>query len=156
MIFSLGFLGLILTFYFFRKPNVKFFSFITFFNRKEKLTDAGAKLYVIFCIVIIAGLLIGKSSKGTEPVNGSGIKEQSSSMISDTEGAKPNYKNMGVRDASYAALSELKARYAGTHSEQLITDCSSLITEAEIEKNLDVVGLRWRNARDYCVSFAKS
>lgn len=156
MIFSLGFLGLMLTFYFCRKPNIKFFSFITFFNRKEKLTDTGAKLYVIFCIIIIAGLVIGKSSRGPGHINAGGIAEHSPSVLDNTENSTPNYKNLGARDASYAALAQLKARYAGTHSEGVVTDCSGMIRDAEGEQNSDVNGLMWRNARDYCVGFAKN
>lgn len=156
MIFSLGFLGLMLTFSFCRKPDVNFFSFITFFNRKEKLTDIGAKLYVVFCIMIIAGLMIGRISRGPEHADTGGIADQSSSVIDTTENSSLDYKKLGARDASYAALAQLKARYAGTPSEGVITDCSGMIRDAEGEQNSDVSGLVWRNARDYCVGFAQN
>jgi hypothetical protein len=44
---QLGFLGMILTIAMCRKPGVKFFSRISVFNRKEKLTQTGATLLLI-------------------------------------------------------------------------------------------------------------
>src|SRR5471030_530438 len=60
----------------YRRPGVKFASFITIFNRKEKLTEAGAKLYLVFFFLLVSGLAFsiispsdfGNYEKRTEPV----------------------------------------------------------------------------------------
>jgi Na+-transporting methylmalonyl-CoA/oxaloacetate decarboxylase gamma subunit len=41
-----------------RQPNVKFLSFITVFNRKQKLTPVGAKLYVVFSVLFLIGIVL--------------------------------------------------------------------------------------------------
>ena len=38
-----------------RRPGVPFWSFISFTNRKTKLTDTGGKLYIAVCLLIMAG-----------------------------------------------------------------------------------------------------
>lgn len=61
-----GFLGVALVVAFCRQPNVKFFSPVTVFNRRQKLNAAGANLYVAFLVVAIVGialkLFVGTSS----------------------------------------------------------------------------------------------
>lgn len=53
-----GVVGGILVCAFCRQPNVKFFSPVTLFNRKQKLTPIGARLYVVFLVVILAGFAL--------------------------------------------------------------------------------------------------
>jgi uncharacterized protein YecT (DUF1311 family) len=50
-----GFLGAMLVVVLCRQPNVRFYSLVTVFNRKTKLTEAGAKLYVVFLIIAAIG-----------------------------------------------------------------------------------------------------
>ncbi|CAG9183225.1 lysozyme inhibitor LprI family protein [Cupriavidus pinatubonensis] len=50
-----GVVGAVLVCALCRQPSVKFFSPVTVFNRKQKLTPIGAKLYVLFLVVILAG-----------------------------------------------------------------------------------------------------
>lgn len=56
LISLVGFLGAALVVAFCRQPNVKFFSPVTVFNRKQKLNAAGANLYVAFLAVAIVGI----------------------------------------------------------------------------------------------------
>jgi hypothetical protein len=58
ILLMIGFLGVMGTIAKYRKADVEFFSIITIFNRKEKLTEFGAKLYVGFFIVLLAGLVL--------------------------------------------------------------------------------------------------
>ena len=58
MLTVIGLFGMIGTIAKCRKPDVKFFSPITIFNRKEKLTETGAKLYMGFFSVLLAGLVL--------------------------------------------------------------------------------------------------
>lgn len=55
ILMTIGLVGLMGTIAKYRKPEVKFLSIITIFNRKEKLTDTGAKLYVVFFFVLLSG-----------------------------------------------------------------------------------------------------
>lgn len=50
-----GFLGAILVVALCRQPNVKFYSPVTLFNRKTKLTSTGANLYLVFLIIAAIG-----------------------------------------------------------------------------------------------------
>ena len=49
----------------FRKPGIPFFSVVTVFNCKSKLTDLGAKLYLAASVLLIAGILSSFSSSKT-------------------------------------------------------------------------------------------
>ena len=54
----IGFIGSLAAISICRQPGVKFFSVITFFNYKEKLTPNGAKIYLIFTILLALGIII--------------------------------------------------------------------------------------------------
>jgi hypothetical protein len=58
MISALGLVGVILVCAFCRQPDIGFFSPITVFNRKKKLTPNGSKLYVICLVVLLVGLAL--------------------------------------------------------------------------------------------------
>lgn len=69
LISVVGFLGAALVVVFCRQPNVKFFSPVTVFNRKQKLNAAGSNLYVIFLVVAIVGIgikMLGAVASPTE------------------------------------------------------------------------------------------
>jgi hypothetical protein len=55
---QLGFLGVMITIAMCRKPGVKFFSRISVFNRKEKLTPTGATLLLIFFGLGAVGVIL--------------------------------------------------------------------------------------------------
>jgi len=61
---TIGLIGLMTVIGKYRKPDVKFFSFITVFNRKEKLTERGAKFYLVFFFIIIAGIILRVVTSG--------------------------------------------------------------------------------------------
>lgn len=64
----------------FRKPGIPFFSFVTVFNRKSKLTDLGAKLYLGATVLLVTALLLSWSSpKSVEVSNPEPVLEQQAS-----------------------------------------------------------------------------
>ncbi|WP_314436803.1 hypothetical protein [Massilia timonae] len=69
MLLLIGAIGLLVTIHHFRLPDVPFFSIITVFNRKQKLTETGSKVYLVFFVVIVLGLLLrlGSGSPGIVP-----------------------------------------------------------------------------------------
>jgi hypothetical protein len=42
----------------FRKPGIPFFSVVTIFNRKEKLTETGSKVYIVFFSIAAIGIVL--------------------------------------------------------------------------------------------------
>lgn len=71
MLLLIGLVGLMATIYRCRLPGVAFFSFITVFNRKSKLTATGSQVYLVFFGVLVLGLLLsfagGGGSKAAAP-----------------------------------------------------------------------------------------
>ncbi|MGF6775850.1 OB-fold protein [Paraburkholderia sp. GAS334] len=58
MVALIGFFGLFAVMAICRQPNVKFFSVITLWNRKQKLTPLGSKLHLLFSVVLLAGIAL--------------------------------------------------------------------------------------------------
>lgn len=63
MLLMIGLVGLLFTIWKFRKPGIPFASFITVFNRKEKLTDTGSKAYLVFLSIMLIGLVLNFATK---------------------------------------------------------------------------------------------
>jgi hypothetical protein len=61
---AVGLCGILLACGFCRQPNVGFFSFITIFNRRKKLTPYGAKVYLTSSITLLAGLTLQAFASG--------------------------------------------------------------------------------------------
>lgn len=66
---AVGLCGILLACGFCRQPNVRFFSFITIFNRRKKLTPYGARVYLTGAIVVLPGCMLQALSSG----GGSGL-----------------------------------------------------------------------------------
>ncbi|QIE29782.1 hypothetical protein [Caballeronia sp. SBC2] len=66
---AVGLCGILLACGFCRQPNIRFFSFITIFNRRKKLTPYGARVYLTSAIVMLLGCMLQALSSGT----GSGL-----------------------------------------------------------------------------------
>lgn len=64
MLLLIGAIGLLFTIHKFRLPGVPFFSIITVFNRKQKLTDTGGTVYLVFFVVAMLGLLLRFGNAG--------------------------------------------------------------------------------------------
>ena len=102
MLLIIGAIGLLVIIGACRKPEIKFFSVVTIFNRKEKLTERGAKIYVFFFALLIVGILfkfIGNhSTSGSQAIAGGDVKEISSndtpSKISQDDNESENLKNL--------------------------------------------------------------
>lgn len=58
MLLLIGAGGLLTTIGVCRKPGINYFSIVTVFNRKDKLTEKGAKLYVVFFGIALLGLAL--------------------------------------------------------------------------------------------------
>lgn len=58
MLLLIGAIGLLITIGVCRKPGIKYFSVITVFNRKDKLTDKGATVYLVFFAMALIGLVL--------------------------------------------------------------------------------------------------
>ena len=58
MLGLIGLIALLGTIAVCRKPGVKFWSPITLYNRKEKLTDIGSKIYVVSLCVLLLGIVL--------------------------------------------------------------------------------------------------
>lgn len=63
MLLLIGTIGLLATIGMCRKPGVKYFTIFTVFNRKEKLTEKGATLYLVFLAIALVGIAISFASK---------------------------------------------------------------------------------------------
>lgn len=74
MLFIIALAGLLFTLFRFRQPGVKFWTPVTIFNRKEKLTPTGAKLYVACFVLLAIGLAFN-------------FADRKSSKVSDTKTA---------------------------------------------------------------------
>ena len=90
MLLLIGVIGLLVTIYNFRLPGVPFFSIITVFNRKIKLTETGSKVYVVFLVVLILGLLLrfgGGSAQDTDasPHSTAGTAQESTALEGEVE-----------------------------------------------------------------------
>jgi hypothetical protein len=58
MLLIIGAIGLMFTIGQFRKPGIPFFSVVTIFNRKEKLTETGSKVYIVFFSIAAIGIVL--------------------------------------------------------------------------------------------------
>lgn len=58
MLLLIGAIGLLTIIATSRKPGVKYFSVVTVFNRKDKLTETGAKLYMVFFGIAVLGMAL--------------------------------------------------------------------------------------------------
>ena len=67
MLLLIGAVGLLLTIYQYRLPGIPFFCFITVFNRKQKLTDKGSKVYLVFFVMMVIGLLVSLTGSPRAP-----------------------------------------------------------------------------------------
>lgn len=63
MLLIIGGIGVLVTIGKFRKPGIPFFSLITIFNRKEKLTATGATAYVLFFSIAVIGIILNFALK---------------------------------------------------------------------------------------------
>jgi hypothetical protein len=84
MLLIIAFIGIMLTIYRCRQPGVKFFTTITIFNRNEKLTPNGAKLYVVFFVMLAIGLVISFAGKSSKTVSAT-ASEPAAEVITGTE-----------------------------------------------------------------------
>jgi hypothetical protein len=63
MLLLIGAIGLLTTIGVCRKPGVKYFSIVTVFNRKDKLTEKGATVYLVFFAIALLGIVLNFASK---------------------------------------------------------------------------------------------
>jgi len=150
-----GVVGAVLVCAFCRQPHVKFFSPVTVFNRKQKLTPIGAKLYAVFLLLVVLGVVSQLALRAT----GQGNDQSDDQATGQASSTGPSFSLAALFDGAAkldCASPDVKKIITDNYAEQFtgtgVPDLAMAVERKRINFRVEMITETGRNTASHFVN----